>query len=81
MLMGLPVISTIHSGISEAVIDGVNGRLVQEFDFQTFALRMSELLSNDRLITQMGQAGIKLAKQHNPEGKRVEVMLNLIKGN
>ena len=81
MLMGLPVISTIHSGISEAVIDGVNGRLVQEFDFQTFALRMSELLSNDRLITQMGQAGIKLAKQYNPEGKRVEVMLNLIKGN
>ena len=79
MLTGLPVISTIHSGITEAVIEGVSGYLVQEFDYQKFALRMAELLSNDEQIKQMGQEGMKLANQRNPDGKRVEVILQLIK--
>jgi colanic acid/amylovoran biosynthesis glycosyltransferase len=49
MAMELPVISTYHSGIPELVEDGINGYLVKEKDVDTYAQRMSDILSWGKL--------------------------------
>lgn len=45
MAMELPVLSTYHAGIPEAVEHGVNGLLCREGDIDTYALQMAEILS------------------------------------
>jgi glycosyltransferase involved in cell wall biosynthesis len=61
--LGLPVVSTIHSGIPEAIKDGVNGYLVREHDFVSMAERACRLLQDADLRSRMGQAGRKLVEQ------------------
>lgn len=51
--LGLPIISTIHSGISESVIDGYNGFLVQEYDYMTMASKIEFLLNNPKIVDEM----------------------------
>ena len=53
---GLPVISTHHAGIPEAVLHGINGFLVNEFDVEGMAKRMVELAMNEELRMKMGVA-------------------------
>ena len=45
MSMGLPVISTYHSGIPELVSDGVNGFLVNEKDVEAYYHKMIQLIT------------------------------------
>ncbi len=49
LVSGIPVVSTIHSGIPEVVVDGYNGYLVQEFDYCSMAERICDLLTNKSL--------------------------------
>ncbi len=49
MAMELPVLSTYHAGIPELVSDGVNGYLVKEKDVDTYASRMADIISWDKL--------------------------------
>ena len=44
--MGVPVVSTVHSGIPEAVIDGVTGLLVPERDSEKLADALLKLLED-----------------------------------
>lgn len=53
---GLPVVSTRHSGIKEAVIDGQTGFLVDEYDITGMAERMITLADSAELAVQMGKA-------------------------
>lgn len=53
---GLPVVSTRHSGIKEAVIDGETGFLVDEYDIAGMAERMITLADSVDLAIQMGKA-------------------------
>ena len=53
---GLPVVSTRHSGIKEAVIDGETGFLVDEYNIAGMAERMSILAESVELSVQMGKA-------------------------
>jgi colanic acid/amylovoran biosynthesis glycosyltransferase len=57
MASGLPVISTRHAGIPEAVVDGVTGLLVEEKDVHAMALAMGELLDDPARAARMGAAG------------------------
>jgi glycosyltransferase involved in cell wall biosynthesis len=57
MAAGLPVISTRHSGIPEAVLDGRTGLLVEEHDVEAMAVRMVELGRNPTAQDRMGAAG------------------------
>ena len=59
MAMQLPILSSIHSGIPEAVDHGVNGLLCKENDIDTFAKHMKEIenykllsLNRERVIKQ-----------------------------
>jgi glycosyltransferase involved in cell wall biosynthesis len=49
MAMELPVISTYHAGISELVTDGIHGYLVKEKDIATYAQRMHDILTWEKL--------------------------------
>lgn len=49
MSMKLPILSTYHSGIPEAVENGVNGYLCQENDIDTYSIQMAEIASWDYL--------------------------------
>lgn len=57
MAMGLPVISTQHSGIPELITNGVNGLLVPERDEEALEKAISFLLNNPGKWGQYGQKG------------------------
>lgn len=57
MAAGLPVVSTHHAGIPEAVDDGVTGYLVRERDSIGMAGRIVALADDARLRSSMGRAG------------------------
>jgi colanic acid/amylovoran biosynthesis glycosyltransferase len=61
--MGLPVVSTFHSGIPEIVEDGVSGYLVAEHDVDALAHRLMTLLNHPEQRKCMGQAGRKIVGQ------------------
>lgn len=54
---GLPVVSTRHAGIKDAVIDGRTGLLVDEGDVDGMARHMIRLAAEPGLAAQLGQAG------------------------
>lgn len=55
--MGLPVVSTYHAGIPEAVIDGETGFLCPERDIDGLANSMVELLTNIEIWQNFSQQG------------------------
>jgi colanic acid/amylovoran biosynthesis glycosyltransferase len=55
--MGLPVLSTIHNGIPDGVLDGKSGFLVPEKDVSALAEKLRFLLKNPEKWLEMGQAG------------------------
>ncbi len=54
---GLPVVSTKHAGIVEAVVDGSCGFLVDEGDVDGMARQMVRLVRDPKLAASMGAAG------------------------
>ena len=64
MASALPVVSTRHGGIPEAVEDGVTGLLIQEHDFEAMVSAMCDLLENPDLAAAMGVAGRKRVLAH-----------------
>lgn len=57
MAAGLPVLSTLHSGIPELVEDGVSGYLVPENDVSALARQLLCLLEQPERWAAMGRAG------------------------
>jgi glycosyltransferase involved in cell wall biosynthesis len=61
---GLPVVSTRHSGIPEAVSDGETGLLVEEHDVDGMADAMCALLEDPARAEAMGRAGRARVEAH-----------------
>jgi colanic acid/amylovoran biosynthesis glycosyltransferase len=57
MAVGLPVISTRHSGIPELVRDGSSGYLVEERDVDALASKIAEMVDHPEVWIEMGRAG------------------------
>ncbi len=75
MATGLPVISTLHSGIPELVTDGVSGLLVPERDAASLADALTYLIRDPEICKEMGQAGrrkIELKFDTNALNKELE---------
>jgi len=81
--MGLPVISTYHSGIPEVVIDGKSGFLVPEKDVDALAEKMEFLVEHPELWSEMGGYGREFVEKHYDvrrlNKRLVEIYRNLIK--
>ena len=54
---GMPVLTTLHSGIPELVEDDVSGFLVPERDVDALAARLEDLTDNPQRWPEMGRAG------------------------
>lgn len=63
MASNLPIVSTRHAGIPEAVADGSTGYLVDEWDSAAMAEKIVVLARNPDLRLQMGLAGWARAKE------------------
>jgi len=64
MAQGLPVVSTRHAGIPEAVLDGVTGYLVEEGDSLGMAERIVALAGDPDVRARMGEAGWRRVREH-----------------
>ncbi len=75
MANSLPVVSTRHAGIPEAVQDESTGYLVDEGDSVAMAERLLILANDADLRRSMGEAGWHRAKEHfSWEKERVELL-------
>jgi colanic acid/amylovoran biosynthesis glycosyltransferase len=63
LAIGLPVISTRHSGIPEVVRDGETGLLVDEGDIENMSQRMADLASDPDKWHDFGVAGRQLLER------------------
>lgn len=78
MAMGLPVVSTYHSGIPELVVDGVTGYLVEERNVEQLMDRLEALVSAPEKWAEMGCAGRKAVEENfdiERLNDRLEVLL------
>ena len=57
MIMGIPIVATRVDGTPEAVIDGVNGFLVEPHDVKGMAEKIVYFLSNSEKAVEMGKKG------------------------
>lgn len=70
-LMELPIVSTLHNGIPEHVIQGETGLLVREWDIEGMAEAMIELATNPEKAMKMGKAGRQnILKLCNPTSRK-----------
>ena len=68
MATGLPVVSTVHSGIPELVEEGVSGFLVPERDEEALARRIIHLLDHPQRWPEMGRRGrMKVEAEHDSD--------------
>lgn len=75
----LPLVSTIHSGITENIIDGITGFLVQEYDYKSMAEKIIYLIRNPDIAEQMGKAGREQIMKLCESNKRIEKIASLLK--
>jgi glycosyltransferase involved in cell wall biosynthesis len=68
MAVGLPVITTPVGAISEIVLDGENGFLIEPGDYRALANRIDQLLNDDNLRIAMSQANLsRIRAEYLPE--------------
>jgi glycosyltransferase involved in cell wall biosynthesis len=78
MAHGLPVVSTYHAGIPEAVDDGATGYLVDEGDTASMADRIVRLARDRGLRHQMGEAAWEKARERFSWEKSREALLGIL---
>lgn len=74
---GLPVIASSIGGIPEAVIDGVNGYLIEPGDFKSLANKLQELYKDQQKLKDFGYTSEKIALEKfsmNRAEKQLEII-------
>jgi colanic acid/amylovoran biosynthesis glycosyltransferase len=79
---GLPVISTLHNGIPDGVLDGISAFLVPERDPEALANKLEYLISRPELWPSMGQEGRRFVEGkyniNNLNEQLAKIYLNLL---
>lgn len=75
---GLPVISTRHGGIIDAVIEGETGLLVDEGDGEGMARNMIELARNRERAAQMGRKAREHIMQNYEAEKQIRKLFDVL---
>jgi glycosyltransferase involved in cell wall biosynthesis len=63
MIMGIPIVATKVDGTPEAVIDGVNGFLVEPHDLKGMAEKIVYFLSHSEKAVEMGKQGKEMVEE------------------
>ena len=72
--MGLPVVTTDAGGVSEAVADGLTGRVVP---LEALASTLAELAADPSLCARMGAAGTRWAADTHAPAVMVQKHVDL----
>jgi colanic acid/amylovoran biosynthesis glycosyltransferase len=75
MAMGVPVVSTRHSGIPEAIEDGISGLLVPPKDAWALAYALRRLIHDEPLRERLGRNSRKKIVEMFDVRRNVEVLL------
>ncbi len=75
---GLPVVSTLHGGIKDAVIHGKTGFLVDEGDVEGMADYMIRLAEDPLLTKEMGENGRKYMEQEYAMDRQIHRLYEII---
>ncbi len=82
--MGLPVISTLHNGIPDSVLDGQSGFLVPEKDINALAERLEYLIEHHELWPEIGRAGRRYVEEnfdiHKLNDRLIKIYQQLLSG-
>jgi len=78
-LMKNPVVATDVGGISEAIIDGVTGFLVEAGNHEQYIEKLKLLLDDKELRKQMGEAGRKFVEEKFNQEASVKGFLDAIR--
>ena len=79
--MNLPVVSTIHTGIPEALENGISGFLVPEKNIDALVEKLDTLITNENLRVKMGINGRKNVENHfnqREEMKSLEGIMQMV---
>jgi len=77
--MELPVVSSIHTGIPEGIIDGETGFLTPEKDVSAVAEKLEMLINNPSLRLEMGQRGRKHIEERFNAKNEIEKVEKLMR--
>jgi colanic acid/amylovoran biosynthesis glycosyltransferase len=77
-MSGLPVVSTLHAGIPDVVVDGKTGYLVAEGDAVGMGQRMRLLASDAELAGRLGRAGRQQALDRFTMDRHIRELAELI---
>ena len=77
---GLPIVSTRHAGITDAVVQGESGFLVDERDVAGMAEFMTRLILNPELCRQMGERGRQHIRANYSIAQHIERLQTAIDG-
>ncbi|HEX5172231.1 MAG TPA: glycosyltransferase [Cyclobacteriaceae bacterium] len=75
---GLPVVSTLHGGIKDAIVHGKTGFLVPEHDEEGTARYMEYLIENPSVAVEMGKAAREHIRQHYDSSTQIARLYNLL---
>lgn len=75
---GLPVISTRHAGIPDAVIEGENGFLVNEGDVETMSEAMLSIAKSPKLAGWMGKKYRQRVVEHFSREKSIQGLQTIL---
>jgi len=78
---GIPIVSTQHAGIKQAVIDKKTGYLVPEHDIEGMAAYMVKIAQDAGLAAQLGKAGRTHIEDIYAIQKRIAVLDDIIQQN
>lgn len=76
MAAGLPIISTDQGAITESVIDGVNGFIVEKQNPQQIAEKIKLLIENPELRIKMGKESRRLYEEKFTEEKMIKHLVD-----
>lgn len=75
--MGIPVVSTLHNGIPDGVIDGETGLLVPEKDSEALAAAILKLAKDADLRKRMGAKGARFVRERYDTSVVMEELNNI----
>ncbi len=78
--MGLPVISTYHSGIPELIQDGKSGFLVSEKDVDALAQKIEYLIEHPEIWPEMGKVGREFVEKKCDTRKLTQNLTRIYQG-
>jgi glycosyltransferase involved in cell wall biosynthesis len=79
MACGLPVVSTKHAGIEEVITTGVDGILVEEYDYMAMAVEMIRVCKNDELVAVLGRNASETIRNNPLVKNNTENLVRIIK--